>query len=122
VEKIFEEGRVIYDLSVCQVHGVQMGKEGVPIDYGFGGPRNYYPSSHAPEPSFDTRMQLFPNYVEMVYGGCVVFEPTAMLYTCPRCRAAFTQWEQQHTTERLGYFPNLRPFDNRPPLPVGFLL
>jgi hypothetical protein len=100
VEKIFQEGLIIYDLSVCQVHSVKMDKEEVPIIFGRG-PRNYYPNTHGAQPSFETRMQLFPHYVEVIYGGCVAYpERTAMLYICPICRAAFTQWEQQPTTQR----------------------
>jgi hypothetical protein len=96
VEKIFEEGRIIYDLSLCQVHDVQMDREEVPVSYSRG-VRNYYPSAHSAVPSFDTRTQLFPNYVEVVYGGCTdEFEPTTMVYICPQCRAAFVRWEQEH--------------------------
>jgi hypothetical protein len=44
-------------------------------------------------------MQLFPHYLEVLYGGCVPFEPTTMFYICPQCRAAFVQWEQEHRVQ-----------------------
>lgn len=116
VEKIFDEGRIIYDLSVCQVHDFRMGKEAVPVIYGYNSHRKSYPSTDGAEPSFETRMQLFPHYVEVASGGCVNNgERTVMLYACPKCRAAFTQWAQH-----MGYFRNLSAFDNGPALPVGF--
>jgi hypothetical protein len=99
VEKILEGDRIIYDLSLCELHQVHMTREEVPMVYvKRGGPGQYYPDARGEQPSLETRKQLFPNYVQVVVGWCVIWGEHTHLYRCPICKAAFTQWEAQHAT------------------------
>lgn len=99
IEKIFEDGRIIYDLSICELHQVRMTREERPLISGYVTERRYYPDARGEQPTLETRMQLFPHYSQVVYGGCVGWgDRTAMLYQCPICKSAFTLWEAQHAT------------------------
>jgi len=76
---------------VCVVHGVQMTKRKVPIEYGLIRPTDY---SRA---FFAASTNGFPNAQEFVGGGCCVMTPTtAVIYVCPKCEEARRLWESDH--------------------------
>ncbi len=95
VERIERDGKLIYDRSLCEVHHLQMQLQKVPFI--FGEQRTEDPEqAHGGEPSIRTVNQLFPNYRDVAYAGCVM-EPNvrATVYVCRRCREAYFAWKKQ---------------------------
>ncbi len=87
-------GRLLYDASVCRVHGIKMERVVVPISYGF--------------PVFDrefakAREADFPN-TGMVLGGCCVNSerPSTRAWVCPTCVAREKRREEQSRTKNNG--------------------
>jgi hypothetical protein len=77
----------------CEVHGVTMFKEHVPIRWGCSIYSNPYEFS---ERYRRCRRILFPNSNRYVWGGCVRNESISNeVYVCPRCRATETEWFPQ---------------------------
>lgn len=93
VERIEEDGKLVYERSICAVHRARM--ETKRVHFIFGLPASEA-AERAGEPSIATVQQLFPNYRDFAYGGCE-FEPDvqATLYVCAQCREAYREWKTQ---------------------------
>jgi hypothetical protein len=95
VERIEHEGKVIYDRSICDVHRLKMNTEKVPFIFGLA-PSEDPAETRGGEPSIRTVNQLFPNYRDFAYAGCVVEAGVrATVYVCPQCREAYRDWKKE---------------------------
>src|SRR5262245_52503299 len=75
--------------SKCEVHGIEMTKRVVPLEYGLM-PQSFLPYAEA-------RAKLFPHADEPMQAGCVVTEVThSRIYVCSRCTAAREAWLREH--------------------------
>ncbi len=86
--------RLLYDASVCAVHGGVMERKAVPISYGY--------------PMFDPEYLKventeFPN-TGMVLGGCCVDldRPTTHAWVCTSCVHNKERWEQMKKDQKSG--------------------
>jgi hypothetical protein len=78
--------KVLFDRSICEVHGVAMERRRAPVSYGF--PDIDYP--------FDVFHHSFPNSREVVLGGCIPgHKKTDHLFVCPACVEAYAKWKQK---------------------------
>ena len=86
--RLSDGDRLLYDASVCRVHGAGMKRAVVPISYGF-------PMF---ERSYSTAMESeFPN-AGVVLGGCCVNRerPSTHAWVCPRCVENKRGWEKEN--------------------------
>ena len=80
---------------VCRVHGTQMIKTNVPIEYGLFR-LNEWGNALAAASSNN-----FPNAEGVVQGGCIVENATqAIIYVCAECQLARRHWESEHPRPR----------------------
>ena len=94
VIRVEQDGRVIYDREVCQVHQLKMDRKKVPIVYGLFRP-------HPGEPSAATERQLFPHSRDFVLGGCVVGpEKTDHIFVCSDCKKAYEKWKTENPPKK----------------------
>ena len=79
--------------GVCELHGAQMSKIVVPIEYGLIRPNQ---TSLA---RLTASTNSFPHAETRVGGGCVVRPGSphrAVIFACAQCKKARTRWEQAH--------------------------
>ena len=76
--------------GICEVHKIQMVKKAVPIHWGEAIP----PSPG--EPSYQYRMQHFPNYIEVIEGGCVKIpgKNSQSTFICSKCKEEAMSWKK----------------------------
>ena len=90
--RLKDGGRVLFDASLCRVHGVTMKRQIVPISYGL-------PSFLAFDRAYETaRESEFPN-TGVVPGGCCVDEERLVTraWVCATCVAHEKQWNERGT-------------------------
>ena len=96
LQKVQQDGRLVYDVGICEVHHAPMQKKKVRIVYGLVEPS-------PGEPSFEIDAQLFPHRWEVSFGGCVdsFFSPrTEKIYVCSECKKAYQQWKVEHSASK----------------------
>ncbi|CAN5909703.1 hypothetical protein BH11VER1_BH11VER1_09700 [soil metagenome] len=76
--------------GLCEVHKIKMNSEAVPIRWGNAvrpGPD---------EATYEYLMQHFPNYVEIIEGGCVKMPGvnSRMTLICSRCKDEAKAWKK----------------------------
>jgi hypothetical protein len=77
--------------GICEIHKVKMTPEAVPIHWGEAVPP-------APgEPTYQYRMEHFPNYLTVIEGGCckVPGKKSEMMFICPRCKEDAIAWKRK---------------------------
>lgn len=75
--------------GICEIHKIKMIAEAVPIRWGEAVPP-------APgEPSYQYRMQHFPNYIKVIEGGCIKIpgKNSKMTFICSRCKEEAIAWK-----------------------------
>jgi len=78
---------------ICEVHGTQMSKIVVPIQYGLIRP------DQTTLARFTASTNSFPHAETWVGGGCVVTTGSphrAVIFACAQCKKARTRWEESH--------------------------
>ena len=77
--------------AICQIHGAQMEKTTVPVNYYLiGGYSKHAAAMNA------VRASMFPNARDSVTFGRHGTKPdNAIIYTCLKCKQALLKWEQQ---------------------------
>ena len=82
--RLLDGDKVLYDASVCEVHGGQMQREVVAISYGF---------FIFDRKDTEARARGFPN-TGLVLGGCCVdsANPKTWTWVCPTCLAKEKEW------------------------------
>lgn len=77
--------------AVCSLHGTQMTKTNVPVEYGLIRPNDWGKARLA------AGSNSFPNAAACVLAGCIVESPTqALIYVCSPCSQAQQKWESKH--------------------------
>jgi len=68
--------------GICEVHKIKMLKQAVPIHWGVAIPPG------PGEPSYQYRMQHFPNYIEFIEGGCAKIpgKTSQSTFICSECK------------------------------------
>jgi len=77
--------------GICEIHKVKMTPEAVPMHWGEAVPP-------APgEPTYQYRMEHFPNYLTVIEGGCckVPGKKSEMMFICPRCKEDAIAWKRK---------------------------
>ena len=89
--RITDGDRLLYDASMCRVHGIKMERVVVPITYGLYMPDRSHSRAEESE---------FPN-TGVVLGGCCVDteRPSTHTWVCPTCLANKNRWEKQHVNQ-----------------------
>lgn len=83
--RLRDRDKLLYDASMCEVHGGQMQRKVVPISYGlFVFDRK----------DTEARAKGFPN-TGLVLGGCCIdsANPKTWTWVCPTCLAKETEWQ-----------------------------
>ena len=77
--------------GICEVHKVKMTFKAVPIRWGEAVPPG------PGEPSYQDRMQHFPNYITVIEGGCVKIpgRESRATFICSRCKDAAMAWKKR---------------------------
>ena len=90
IESVTENGKVLYDASVCRRHALKMERAIIDIHYGL------------PMASFmDALSKDFPDGPGFVLGGCCVGSETkAFGYKCTKCVAAYQLWCEQQSRSK----------------------
>ena len=90
--RLIDGDRLLYDASMCRVHGIKMNRVVVPIAYGLYMPDQNY--SRAED-------SAFPN-AGVVLGGCCVDteRPSTHTWVCPTCLANKSRWEEQRKGQK----------------------
>lgn len=82
--KVEDEVGSIIDLTICEIHGIQMIREALPVIYGLPTEED-----HA---TYFRDIETHPHGMDVVFGGCVVPDPrreTILVFVCPSCREIF---------------------------------
>lgn len=76
--------------GICEVHKIKMTSEAVRIRWGEAVPPG------PGEPSYPYRMQHFPNYIEVIEGGCVKIpgKNSQATFICSRCKEEALAWKK----------------------------
>jgi hypothetical protein len=84
--RVYDGERLLYDASVCSVHGIEMERKVVQISYGL----LIFQKEHSKAMQAD-----FPN-TGMVLGGCCVdtTRPATHDWVCPICKYNEDKWEK----------------------------
>jgi hypothetical protein len=86
--RVQQQGKIIYDVEVCEVHKTRMEHKKVRIAYGL-----IMPSPG--QPTADDERELFPHWREISFGGCCI-EPDSpkaeKIYVCSQCKVAHEKW------------------------------
>ncbi len=75
--------------GICEIHKIKMTLESVPIRWGEATPP-------APgDPSYQYRMENFPNYTQVIEGGCVKIpgKNSKMTFICSLCKGKAIAWK-----------------------------
>jgi hypothetical protein len=86
--KVVQEGMILMDASLCEVHGSKMERKVVPISYGD-------PGSEFMGTPFAVWLELFPHGFMRNFGGCVTNEgspKTGKCYVCEKCVEDSAAW------------------------------
>ena len=84
--KVSQDGKVIFDREICELHRRKMRSQSVRIIYGF-------PMRNPKDPKFEEEAALFPHRLKPLLGGCVVGEKKSEdILVCPDCDAAYERW------------------------------
>lgn len=81
-------------LTKCEVHGVALQTEDVPIMYGLMGAMPGF---------YEAQKRAFPHASSVVMGGCIVSDNSPKFQTvkfCPQCRVAQKRWVSTSTKKR----------------------
>jgi len=90
--------------SDCEVHGIRMKTEIVPVAYGLLA-EIANPSAYPSEPTMKTRRKLFPHAESFVWGGCcrppdwMTGASKARIWICSDCVAAETEWRKGYSKQ-----------------------
>jgi hypothetical protein len=77
--------------AVCWLHGTQMTKTNVSVEYGLIRLNDWGKARQA------ASSNSFPNAAACVLGGCIAETPTqAVVYVCSQCELAQRKWESRH--------------------------
>lgn len=76
--------------GICEVHKIRMVKEAVRIRWGEAIPPK------PGEPSYQYQMQHFPNYIEVIEGGCVKIpgKKSEATFICSKCKEEALAWKR----------------------------
>lgn len=116
VLRIEDQGKLIWDHEVCEVHRSKMEFKDVPIAYGLFVPRPNDPTS-------DEDLRLFPHRREFSNGGCAVTlksPKTEKIHVCNDCKEAFAWWSGTATAP-FSVLPRDTRYDHDQHLRVAFL-
>jgi hypothetical protein len=90
--RVEEDGRVIYDAEICEIHQRKMEQKEVEIaNGGLVAPDSSVPSAR-------TERRKFPHRYEISFGGCEVFPDspkTKTIYVCGECKNAYQKWKPE---------------------------
>ena len=96
VVRVEQDGLMIYDREICEVHHATMQRKRVRIIYGLVRPG---PGS----PSVDTERSRFPHSREVAFGGCASgprSPKTRKVFVCSECKAAYLDWRKQSSSTK----------------------
>lgn len=96
LQRVEQDGRTIYDITVCEVHQVKMAYRNVPIVYGLIGPE-------PGDPTAEEAKRLFPHRHEVAFGGCVITPDSPKrehIYVCPACKQAREEWKRERQASK----------------------
>jgi hypothetical protein len=86
--RIISGDKVVFDRSVCGLHGVKMELRNVRVNYGMYGPKNRAESYCVGH---------FPHFRDFALGGCLMGEAeSTSIYICPKCIAECDDYMRQH--------------------------
>jgi hypothetical protein len=90
LHRVQQDGQIVYDIEVCEVHKTKMEHEEVPILYGL--------IRRSPDgPSSEEERNLFPHERECSFGGCTVgSQKTDWVYVCKDCKKAYEKWKADY--------------------------